>query len=305
MAPLISVVTATLNRRAMLKGAIESVVAQSLDDVEHIIIDGLSCDGTLEMLGGYPHLVVLSEADTGLYDAWNKGIARASGRLVCILNSDDEIPAGAFDAVRRALAADPAIDMLSGPVEIVADTAGRTVRIIDDPRILSLREQDIGAGIALTNGRYMSAALLARTGLFNQEFPLVADRDFFLRARLTHPHHVVIAQCLYRYREHPGSLTLSGPAAVQRLASDSLRAAGAGLERAPAGSALARAYARWHAWAAFYAAGLWLRQGRVGPAARLVADALRRDGFWPLRLPMQILRHINERAARRGRIASV
>jgi glycosyltransferase involved in cell wall biosynthesis len=302
VAPLISVVTATLNRREMLRGAIDSVMAQSMDDIEHIIVDGVSSDGTVEMLHDYPHLVVLSEVDTGLYDAWNKGIARATGRLICILNSDDEIPAGAFDAARRALAADPAIDMLSGPAEIVTDTSARTVRIIDDPRILSLREQDIGSGITLTNGRYMSAALLARTGLFNQDFPLVADRDFFLRALQTNPHHVMIEQHLYRYREHPGSLTLSGHAAVQRLASDSLKAARAGIDRAPAGSKLAAAYARWHAWAVFYAAGLRVRDGHIGQAMRIAADAFGHDRIWPLRLPMQVIRHVNERAARRGRI---
>src|SRR5262245_27387191 len=102
----------------MLRRAIVSVVAQGLDGVEHIIIDGASTDGTLEMLTEYPHLIVVSEPDQNLYEAWNKGLRLASGNLFCILNSDDEIPAGAFARARATFAAQPVLDMISGAVEI-------------------------------------------------------------------------------------------------------------------------------------------------------------------------------------------
>src|SRR5262245_35446216 len=133
MTPRISVVTATINRRDLLRRAIESVIAQGLGDVEHIVVDGLSTDGTLEMLCSYPHLVAVSERDNGLYEAWNKGIARATGNLVCILNDDDEIPTGAFARARAALREQPDLELLSGPVELCARNANgmRSLRVID------------------------------------------------------------------------------------------------------------------------------------------------------------------------------
>ena len=75
----ITIISATLNRRDMLRRAIESVVSQGLDGIEHIVIDGASADGTLEMLKRYPHLTIISEQDENLYDAWNKGLVRANG----------------------------------------------------------------------------------------------------------------------------------------------------------------------------------------------------------------------------------
>ena len=92
--PRISVITATVNRRDLLRHAIESVLAQGLAGVEHIIVDNVSTDGTAEMLAGYPHLTVITEPDRCLYEAWNKGLHRASGDIICFLNSDDEIVAG-------------------------------------------------------------------------------------------------------------------------------------------------------------------------------------------------------------------
>ncbi|MFC5507979.1 glycosyltransferase [Bosea massiliensis] len=296
----ISVVTATLNRREMLRRAIDSVLAQGLNGVEHIVVDAMSTDGTVEMLAAYPHLIVIREPDDGLYDAWNKGVARAGGRIICILNSDDEIPLGAFAAVRDVLAEAPSLDMISGPVELAVEGWDNEMRIVDDPRILALREQDIGPGIPIINGRYMCRELMARVGLFNQHFPLVADRDFLLRALLLKPRNRVIDHPLYRYREHAQSLTMSGRSATGRLTADCLAAATDGLVTAT-GKVRREAYARWHAWAVFYAMVHVLRARNFGAAIPIATGAFRRDPIWPLRLPLQLWRHVHERAARRGR----
>src|SRR4029450_11323802 len=64
----ISIVTATLNRARFLRRAIESVLAQGHDDVEHIIVDGMSTDGTVELLAGYSHLRVIREPDANMYE---------------------------------------------------------------------------------------------------------------------------------------------------------------------------------------------------------------------------------------------
>ena len=89
--PLITVITVVYNAEQTLKDTIESVMMQSYDNVEHIIIDGGSSDGTLDILKQYDHVIDywLSEKDGGMYDAMNKGIALSSGEYVGMLNSDD------------------------------------------------------------------------------------------------------------------------------------------------------------------------------------------------------------------------
>lgn len=91
---LVSVVTITYNlikakREKFIRQCIECVKNQTYPLVEHIIIDGASTDGTLEIFKEYSHLKVFSEPDTGIYNAMNKGVEHASGKYVVFLNSDD------------------------------------------------------------------------------------------------------------------------------------------------------------------------------------------------------------------------
>jgi glycosyltransferase involved in cell wall biosynthesis len=93
----ISIITATKNNKVGLMRAIESVRSQTYKDVEHIIVDGLSTDGTGELLRteirnqkpDLCSLISVNEADTGIYDAINKGIGKATGDIIGLLHSDD------------------------------------------------------------------------------------------------------------------------------------------------------------------------------------------------------------------------
>lgn len=89
--PLISIVTVVFNGAVTLEQAIRSIMEQSYDNIEHIIIDGGSSDGTVDILRQYDHVIDywLSEKDGGIYDAMNKGIALCSGEYVGMLNADD------------------------------------------------------------------------------------------------------------------------------------------------------------------------------------------------------------------------
>src|SRR3954469_24178325 len=115
----ITIVTPTLNRADHLPMAIESVLQQGYDDVEHIVVDGMSTDGTVEVLARYPHLRVIREPDTGLWDALNKGIRAATGEVIGHLNSDDCYTPGAIDAVRAAFA--PDVEIVCGGAEILEE----------------------------------------------------------------------------------------------------------------------------------------------------------------------------------------
>ncbi|GEO09909.1 glycosyltransferase family 2 protein [Segetibacter aerophilus] len=87
----VSIITVCYNSVNSIKGTIESVLNQTYGDIEYIIIDGGSLDGTLEVINQYKDQIslIISEADAGIYDAMNKGIVNATGEIVGILNSDD------------------------------------------------------------------------------------------------------------------------------------------------------------------------------------------------------------------------
>lgn len=90
----VSIITATYNSAATLRDTLESVLAQTYQDIEYIIVDGLSSDGTQAIVKEYEprfdgRLRLISEADKGLYDAMNKGLRMATGDIVGVLNSDD------------------------------------------------------------------------------------------------------------------------------------------------------------------------------------------------------------------------
>lgn len=87
----VSIITVVYNGVATLASCIESVLAQDYDDIEYIIIDGNSTDGTIELIQSYSNKIhkLVSEPDKGIYDAMNKGIGSASGEVIGILNADD------------------------------------------------------------------------------------------------------------------------------------------------------------------------------------------------------------------------
>jgi glycosyltransferase len=86
----ISIITATYNSAATLPDTLRCIEEQDYPHIEHILIDGVSKDNTLEIAGGFPHLsLIRSEPDHGIYDAMNKGLRLATGDVIGILNSDD------------------------------------------------------------------------------------------------------------------------------------------------------------------------------------------------------------------------
>lgn len=100
-APVISFVTPCFNRRSFLARCIESIPEAFRGQVEHIIVDGGSADGSVELIRSYQHVRLLSEPDEGLYDAANKGIRMAQGQYVGFLATDDFISAPFFETFLR------------------------------------------------------------------------------------------------------------------------------------------------------------------------------------------------------------
>jgi glycosyltransferase involved in cell wall biosynthesis len=90
----VSIITICYNSAATIEDTIRSVISQDYPDIEYIIVDGVSTDGTLGIVERYRDRIhrVISEKDRGIYDAMNKGVSAATGDIVGILNSDDFTP---------------------------------------------------------------------------------------------------------------------------------------------------------------------------------------------------------------------
>lgn len=116
--PKISIITICYNSVSTISQAIKSVVSQNYPQLELIVIDGGSTDGTLDLLKTYDNEIniLVSESDNGISDAFNKGISRASGELIGILNSDDVMLPGALQAIADAY--HPDIDVYRGNIQL-------------------------------------------------------------------------------------------------------------------------------------------------------------------------------------------
>lgn len=114
----ISLITATYNSAATVADTLASIAGQHYSPIEHIIVDGMSKDKTLEIVGQFAHVSkIICERDNGIYDAMNKGIRTASGEVVGILNSDD-VYAGS-DVIGRVMEAfdDKSVDAAYGDLQ--------------------------------------------------------------------------------------------------------------------------------------------------------------------------------------------
>lgn len=178
----ISVITAVYNRVGTISQALDSVRRQVGPGVEHIVIDGASTDGTLQCLQArrIDMAVLVSEPDGGIYDALNKGLARATGDVVGLMHSDDFF---ADDQVLQDVAtafADPAVDAVYGDLDYVAR---------DDPaRIIRRWRSGAYDPARLARGwmpphptLYLRRSVIERWGGFDTRFRIAADYDAVLR----------------------------------------------------------------------------------------------------------------------------
>ena len=119
--PLVTVITAVLNGQPYVEGCLESVLRQDYPNIEHILIDGGSRDGTIDVLRRYDDRVALwtSGPNGGLYDAWNRALPQARGEWICFIGIDDEILPGGVSAYMALAARNPEAEYLNSLVRMV------------------------------------------------------------------------------------------------------------------------------------------------------------------------------------------
>ncbi len=180
--PLVSVITPTLNQGAFIERTIDSIRTQTYPHIEHIVIDGGSTDGTIDILraaeGTYP-MRWISEPDSGMYAAINKGLRLANGSIHAYLNSDDLYFPWSVAVAVAHLAGHGDVGLVYGDVITVDDETRREhVRLA--PSINRDRLQSMWS--LLQPATFWRREVTATVGGFDETLTFVGDWDFFIRA---------------------------------------------------------------------------------------------------------------------------
>lgn len=178
----ISVITVCRNAAATLRDTIESVLAQSHPDVEHIVVDGASTDGTRELLQAYGGRIarVVSEPDRGMYDATNKGLLLATGEVVGYLNADDWYAAPDVLAAIAQTFARGDVDAVYGDLDFVSPA--NLTRVTRRFRARPFAPGDFRSGWHPPHPTfYVRREILLDLGGFDERYRIAADIDLMLR----------------------------------------------------------------------------------------------------------------------------
>jgi glycosyltransferase involved in cell wall biosynthesis len=178
----ISVITVCYNSAATLEKALQSVAAQSWPHVEHIVIDGGSNDGTQDILMQHASQLakVVSEPDRGIYDAMNKGLALASGQVVCFLNSDDAYAHGDVLAI-VARTMREGFDAVFGDVAFV--NSKNSDRIIRRYRSARFSPERLAYGwMPAHPALFIKREVFLNVGGFRIDYRIAGDFEFIVRA---------------------------------------------------------------------------------------------------------------------------
>ncbi len=180
LAPLVTVITAVYNGRRDLQQCLDSVIRQDYPNIEHIVIDGGSVDGTVDILRQYDNQIALwkSEPDRGLYDAWNKALLEARGEWICFLGADDQLLPGCVSAYMALAAKNPEAEYLCARVRLVYQsgferTVGRPWKWKEFSRWMRISHV----------GSMHRRRLFERLGTYDQSFGSAADYELLLRAQ--------------------------------------------------------------------------------------------------------------------------
>lgn len=223
----ISIITATYNSGATLRDTFESVLGQTYQDIEYLVIDGASKDDTVDLIRQYEprfqgRMRWISEPDQGIYDAMNKGIAMATGDVVGILNSDDFYTSNrVLERLVEALRTE-GVDAVYGDIHFVTpENLGHCVRYYSS-RFFRPWMMRLGFMPAHPSF-YCRRSVYLRCGLFDRSFRVAADFENLLRLIFVHR----IKTCyvpLDCVTMRIGGASTSGWASHRQILQDHLRA---------------------------------------------------------------------------------
>lgn len=181
MNPKVSIITPSYNQGEYLEETIQSVLNQTYGNIEYIIIDGGSTDNSVDIIRKYEKRLTYwcSEKDNGQADAINKGLKRATGDLVCWINSDDVLYPNFMEKFVNYFVAHPDVDFLYGDVEQGADMQHATMRrgeVIDYPTMLRTLRVPMPQQATMWRKSVMD-----KIGYLDSQWHVLLDREYFMR----------------------------------------------------------------------------------------------------------------------------
>jgi len=194
--PKVSIITVVYNGIAHLEQTIKSVLNQSYENIEYIIIDGGSTDGTVELIKKYEDKIAywVSEPDGGIYDAMNKGIAKASGEIVGLINADDWYEKNAI-AIVVGTFEKREVDVVHGSMRIIKENGESFVKG-------AFRDiSNLKKGMLLNHPTvFAKRSLYEKYGLFDTSYRIVADWERMMSWFLNDVHFVATQEVLANFR---------------------------------------------------------------------------------------------------------
>lgn len=256
----VSIVTPTLNQAKFLEATLESVRHQTHEVAEHIVVDGGSDDGTIDILrrhGDRGTIRWTSGPDVGMYDAVNKGLAMATGDILAYLPSDDVYLPWAIEAVVAAFAARPELDLVFGDGVTFEQDSGIQILRLNPPfdRVSLANYASV-----LQPAVFWRRHLYERLGGFDVRMRYVADLDYWLRAAAAGAAIAHLDEVIAIERVHDERLSTASRTAMREEELEMRARHGAAATGKRRWQRAARRWQRWQRW-------LWLRF--------LVASALR------------------------------
>ena len=204
----ISIITPSYNQAVFLEQNIQSILSQGLgDSVEHIVIDGGSTDGSIDILRKYPHLIWKSEKDRGQSHALNKGFKMATGDIIGWINSDDKLTPCALHRVAKFFQENPEEIAVVGNLNLIS-VGGSFIRIIKGKAYKY--EDMVNTNRGVTQGStFFKRAVFEKIGYLDETLHYAMDFEFFLRmaALATIPY---INESLAEFRIQPDAKTTNG-----------------------------------------------------------------------------------------------
>ncbi len=198
MKPKFSILTASLNTKTDLSLTVDSILKQSDQDFEFILIDGASSDGTPESVRDRiseftsPPIIV-SEPDKGIYDAFNKGLRLASGEYICYLGCGDKLESNALEIVKRKITTEPDADVYYGILKKYNDDGAFTV-------YSSSPENLFNCTMIPHQASFVKRDTYLKLGGFSLEYKIASDFEAMLRIFLNNGRFVFIDQILAEFK---------------------------------------------------------------------------------------------------------
>ncbi|CAM3762661.1 glycosyltransferase family 2 protein [Flavobacterium chungbukense] len=179
----VSIITVCYNRKETIAKSIESVLSQDYSNIEYIVIDGNSTDGTKEIIKSYAEKIstYLSEPDKGMYDAINKGLKMATGEIIGLMHSDDEFyDNDVISKIVEMFQKFPSSDGIYGNGIYV--TNDKKERIVRNRISGAYSRKELESGwLPLHPTVYLKKKIIEKLGYYNLDFKIASDTEFLLR----------------------------------------------------------------------------------------------------------------------------